>query len=186
MPDRVYLDWNATAPLRPEARAAMIEAMDVVGNPSSVHAEGRAAKMIVEKAREQVAALVSCDTEEVVFTSGATEAAALAAHGRTLACTDLEHDAVTAHRKVQLDVGTEGEPMLDVAADFDLLAVQSSNSETGLLQNNIAWSRHHCANIDPRRRTGKTTAFGDRECRGDCWFRRSSGGGGTRQKGRRD
>ncbi len=76
MPDRVYLDWNATAPLRPEARAAMIEAMDVVGNPSSVHTEGRAAKMIVEKAREQVASLVGCDMEEVVFTSGATEAAA--------------------------------------------------------------------------------------------------------------
>ncbi len=75
MPSRTYLDWNATAPLRPEARAAMIEAMDVVGNPSSVHTEGRAAKMIVEKAREQVAALVGCASEEVVFTSGATEAA---------------------------------------------------------------------------------------------------------------
>ena len=75
MPDRTYLDWNATAPLRPEARAAMIEAMDVVGNPSSVHTEGRAAKAIVEKAREQVAALVGCDREDVVFTSGATEAA---------------------------------------------------------------------------------------------------------------
>jgi len=69
MPSRTYLDWNATAPLRPEARAAMIEAMDVVGNPSSVHTEGRAAKMIVEKAREQVAALVGCASEEVVFTS---------------------------------------------------------------------------------------------------------------------
>ena len=76
MPERTYLDWNATAPLRPEARAAMIAAMDVVGNPSSVHSEGRAAKMMMEKAREQVATLVDCDTEEVVFTSGATEAAA--------------------------------------------------------------------------------------------------------------
>jgi len=84
MPDRAYLDWNATAPLRPEARAAMIEAMDVVGNPSSVHTEGRAAKMIVEKAREQVAALVGCDTEEVVFTSGATEAATLAVSQKAL------------------------------------------------------------------------------------------------------
>ena len=56
----MYLDWNATAPLRPEARAAMLEAMDVVGNPSSVHAEGRAAKAIIEKARGQVAALVGC------------------------------------------------------------------------------------------------------------------------------
>ena len=75
---RVYLDWNATAPLRPEARAVMLQAMDVVGNPSSVHAEGRAAKAMVEKARGQVAALVGCAPDEVVFTSGATEAAALA------------------------------------------------------------------------------------------------------------
>ena len=73
---RVYLDWNATAPLRPEARAAMLEAMDMVGNPSSVHAEGRAAKSIIEKARGQVATLASCPPDDVVFTSGATEAAA--------------------------------------------------------------------------------------------------------------
>jgi len=142
MPDRVYLDWNATAPLRPEARAAMIAAMDVVGNPSSVHAEGRAAKMIVEKAREQVAELVGCASEEVVFTSGATEAAALASHGRRLACTDLEHDAVIAHRAVQLDVGTGGEPVLSGPEEYDLLALQSSNSETGLLQNNSHWAQH--------------------------------------------
>ncbi|MGB1035341.1 MAG: aminotransferase, partial [Primorskyibacter sp.] len=55
MTPRVYLDWNATAPLRPEARTAMIAAMDVIGNPSSVHAEGRAAKSIIERARRQVA-----------------------------------------------------------------------------------------------------------------------------------
>ena len=55
MAERVYLDWNATAPLRPEARAAMAAAMDVIGNPSSVHAEGRAAKMLLERCREQVA-----------------------------------------------------------------------------------------------------------------------------------
>ncbi|MEM9010707.1 MAG: aminotransferase class V-fold PLP-dependent enzyme [Pseudomonadota bacterium] len=75
---RVYLDWNATAPLRPEARAAMLEAMDAVGNPSSVHAEGRAARAIVEKARGQVAALVGCEPQEIIFTSGATEANTLA------------------------------------------------------------------------------------------------------------
>jgi cysteine desulfurase len=74
---RVYLDWNATAPLRAEARAAMIATMDLVGNPSSVHAEGRAARALVEKARAQVAAAVGCKPAEVVFTSGATEAAAV-------------------------------------------------------------------------------------------------------------
>lgn len=77
MKARVYLDWNATAPLRDEARAAMMAAMDVVGNPSSVHAEGRAARALVEKARAQVAAAVGCKPAEVVFTSGATEAAAV-------------------------------------------------------------------------------------------------------------
>ena len=55
MNGRVYLDWNATAPLRPEARAAMASALEVVGNPSSVHAEGRAARAVIERARAQVA-----------------------------------------------------------------------------------------------------------------------------------
>ena len=58
MTDRIYLDWNATAPLRPQARAAVLAALDVSGNPSSVHAEGRAARRLIEEAREQVAALV--------------------------------------------------------------------------------------------------------------------------------
>jgi cysteine desulfurase len=77
MRSRVYLDWNATAPLRQEARAAMVGAMEVAGNPSSVHAEGRAARALVERARAQVAAAVGCKPAEVVFTSGATEAAAV-------------------------------------------------------------------------------------------------------------
>ncbi len=75
---RVYLDWNATTPLRPEARAAMIAAMDVMGNPSSVHAEGRAAKAIIERARGQIAAALGAEGADIVFTSSATEAAALA------------------------------------------------------------------------------------------------------------
>jgi cysteine desulfurase len=93
---RVYLDWNATAPLRPEARAAMLQAMDAVGNPSSVHAEGRAARALVEKARGQVAALAGAEPGEVVFTSGATEAiAAVARQGWALAvASPVEHEAV--------------------------------------------------------------------------------------------
>ena len=75
---RVYFDHNATTPLREEARAAIVAAMDVVGNPSSVHSEGRAAKMLVERARVQVAELVGCLPTQVVFTGSATEAAALA------------------------------------------------------------------------------------------------------------
>ena len=78
MTDRIYLDWNATAPLRPVARAVMLAALDRVGNPSSVHGEGRAARHLVETAREQVAALVGAQARNVVFTSGGTEANALA------------------------------------------------------------------------------------------------------------
>ena len=78
MSERVYLDWNATAPLRPEARAAVLAALDACGNPSSVHAEGRAARRLIETAREQVAALVGANPRNVVFTSGGTEANVLA------------------------------------------------------------------------------------------------------------
>jgi cysteine desulfurase len=75
---RVYLDWNATAPLRDEARAALVAALGIVGNPSSVHAEGRAARHLVEEARGQVAALVRAEPRNVVFTSSGTEANTLA------------------------------------------------------------------------------------------------------------
>ncbi len=78
MPDRVYLDWNATTPLRPEARQAMAAAWEVAGNPSSVHAEGRQARRLVEDARAAVSAAVGARPQDVVFTSGGTEANALA------------------------------------------------------------------------------------------------------------
>lgn len=78
MAQKAYLDWNATAPLRPQARAAMLAAADVVGNPSSIHSEGRAARRLIEDARAQVAALVGAEPRDVVFTSGGTEANMLA------------------------------------------------------------------------------------------------------------
>ncbi|MGJ4939531.1 cysteine desulfurase family protein [Bradyrhizobium sp. HKCCYLS1011] len=78
MPDRVYLDWNATTPLRPEARAAMTAAFDLVGNPSSVHAEGRQARRVIEEARETIARVLGAVPRNVVFTSGGTEANVLA------------------------------------------------------------------------------------------------------------
>src|ERR1700751_4051827 len=78
MRQRVYLDWNATTPLRPEARAAMVAALDLVGNPSSVHAEGREARRLVEEARAAVAGAVGAQPRNVVFTSAGTEANALA------------------------------------------------------------------------------------------------------------
>jgi cysteine desulfurase len=75
---RVYLDWNASAPLRPQAREALTAALELTGNPSSVHGEGRAVRRIIERAREQVAALAGGDPRNVIFTSGGTEANALA------------------------------------------------------------------------------------------------------------
>ncbi len=76
-----YCDHNATAPLRPSCRDAITHALTVTGNPSSVHAHGRAARAIVENAREQVARLVAAKPDQVIFTSGATEANALALWG---------------------------------------------------------------------------------------------------------
>ncbi|MBA85609.1 MAG: aminotransferase [Rhodobacteraceae bacterium] len=132
---RVYLDHNATAPLRPEARAAMIAAMDAVGNPSSVHAEGRAAKAIVEKARAQVASAFGADGADVIFTSGATEGAALACAGRGFMGAPIEHDAVLAWIDASLPVETAGDPAGRVTVtDPENTALQLANSETGVIQ----------------------------------------------------
>jgi len=127
---RAYLDHNATTPLRSEARAAMLAAMDVVGNPSSVHAEGRAAKGIVETARAQIAEAVGASGTDVVFVSGATEAAALALAGRGLKAAPIEHDAVHAWIDPCLPV-VEGAVQADDPAGSTL---QLANSETGIVQ----------------------------------------------------
>ena len=74
-PDRLYLDANASAPLLPEARAALLAALEAGGNPSSIHAEGRAARGLIEDAREAVAGLAGAWARDVIFTSGASEAA---------------------------------------------------------------------------------------------------------------
>lgn len=131
MSGRVYLDWNATTPLRGEAREAMIAAMDVVGNPSSVHREGRAAKALMERARGQIAAALGAEGADIVFTSSATEAAALACAGRGLVCAEVEHEAVSAWCAPALSVNGEGRvAVLDPART----ALQIANSETGIVQ----------------------------------------------------
>ena len=128
---RVYLDWNATAPLRPEAREAMSEAFDVIGNPSSVHAEGRAAKMLLERAREAVAQAAGAQAADVIFTSGATEAAALVMTGRGLAASAIEHDAVRTWSDDSLPADDGGRVAVP---DPSRAALQMANSETGVLQ----------------------------------------------------
>ena len=127
---RIYLDFNATMPLRAEAREAMIAAMDVAGNPSSVHAEGRVAKALVEKARAQVARAFGAEGADVVFVSSATEAAALALAGRNLRGAAIEHDAVYSHIRDVLAVDRDGR----VAVEGGDVTLQLANSETGVLQ----------------------------------------------------
>ena len=165
---RVYLDHNATTPLRAEARAAMGLAMDVTGNPSSVHAEGRAAKAVIERARGQVAALVGADPAEVVFCGSATEAAAqvLAAPWSEVCWSGVEHDCIAVHAHDgwrALPVDADGRVAIagaDMAAAGALIAVQGANSETGVMQDigavlGCAQQRGAVALIDAVQMAGK-------------------------------
>jgi cysteine desulfurase len=131
MTGRAYLDWNASAPLRPEARAAMEAALEAAGNPSSVHAEGRAARAVVERARAQVAEAFGAGAAEIVFTSGATEAAALALAGAGFSGAAVEHDSVAAWIAPDLAVDARGAVAV---ADPARTALQAANSETGIVQ----------------------------------------------------
>ena len=145
---RTYLDWNATAPLRPQARAAMLSALDAIGNPSSPHAEGRRARALIEDAREQVASLVGAKPAEVVFTSGGTEAnnAVLAGSWSEIHCAGVEHDSVLAPARrsgakvIELSVSSNGslsDPTFACVTETSsarLLSVQIANNETGILQ----------------------------------------------------
>ena len=128
---RVYLDWNATAPVRPEARAAMLDAMELLGNPSSVHAEGRAARAIVENARVDIATTLGANSADIVFTGSATEAAALALSGRDLVSSATEHPCVSSWTRADLTCDHNGRILVE---DPSVSAMQCANSETGVLQ----------------------------------------------------
>lgn len=140
---RVYLDHAATAPVRPEVRAAVLAAMDVAGNPSSVHAEGRQARALVERARSVIAqSLGARHADEVAFTSGATEANAMALRGAgvTLASA-VEHPSVLAQPGVEI-VPVDRHGRIDLEAlerrlargDVGRLALMLANNETGVVQ----------------------------------------------------
>jgi cysteine desulfurase len=142
-----YLDWNATAPLRPEAAAAMTEAMTRWGNPSSVHRRGRAARQEIERARAAVAALLGdADPSGVVFVSGGTEANHLALLGAgrdRILVSAVEHDSVrhAVPAAEVVPVGPDGVVALDaldrlLAADLRpaLVSVMYANNETGVIQ----------------------------------------------------
>jgi cysteine desulfurase len=156
MPDRVYLDWNATTPLRHEAREAMVAALDLPGNPSSVHAEGRQARRLVEEARAMVAGAVGALLRNVVFTSGGTEANALAlmpglrrASGppaQRLVVSAIEHASVLAGGRFAIDavsiVGVNSSGVVDLnrlramlaGGPPALVSVMLANNETGAIQ----------------------------------------------------
>ncbi len=156
MSERAYFDWNATAPLREEAKAAMVEALGRTGNASSVHAEGRAARALVETARAEVAALVGAGAKDVIFTSGATEANMLAltpalevgaekAPRDRLFVSAVEHPSVLSGGRFAPELLTElavdATGVVDLATLEQLLAeterplvsVMLANNETGVI-----------------------------------------------------
>jgi cysteine desulfurase len=157
MTERAYFDWNATAPLRPEARAAMLATLDLTGNASSVHAEGRAARQSVEDARLKVAALVGAEAKNVIFTSGATEAnmlaltPALEVGGRKeprdrLFVSGVEHPSVRSGGRFATDrvevLPVTADGLVDLVqlerhllrAERPLASVMLANNETGVIQ----------------------------------------------------
>jgi cysteine desulfurase len=155
MTTRTYLDHNATAPLRAEVRDAMIAAFDVCGNPSSVHAEGREARSLVEAAREKVASLARARPDEVVFTSGGSEANALALAaqgGNAWQCylSAVEHPSVLAGGRFYPESTTRIAVTSDGVVDLEVLArelakhhlggwrpfvsLMAANNETGAIQ----------------------------------------------------
>lgn len=145
-PTPLYFDHNATTPLRPQAEAGMIAALGGVGNPSSVHGFGRAARRLIEDAREQVAALVGVGPESVIFTSGGTEASALAIRGsrpRRVLVSAVEHASVLDADATAARIPVDADGVVDLDALEAMLAashapavvcVMLANNETGVIQ----------------------------------------------------
>ncbi|HEY1472731.1 MAG TPA: cysteine desulfurase family protein [Pseudolabrys sp.] len=157
MSERAYFDWNATAPLRQEAGAAMVASLALAGNASSVHAEGRAARQIIEAAREKVAHLVGAEAKNVTFTSGATEASMLALTPALevagakpwrdrLFVSAIEHPSVLSGGRFAADavekLPVTGDGVVDLnalrsaiaRAERPLVSVMLANNETGVIQ----------------------------------------------------
>ncbi|MDH3740840.1 MAG: cysteine desulfurase [Hyphomicrobiales bacterium] len=147
---RTYLDHNATSPLRPEARQAMLAVLDNPSNASSVHAEGRSARAFLETARDQLAAALGCKRDMITFTSGGTEANNLAIKGSSadsLVLSAIEHpcvaEAAKATGKPVTTVPVDGNGIVDLEAldqavaeaeGTSLVSVMLANNETGAIQ----------------------------------------------------
>jgi cysteine desulfurase len=142
----VYLDHNATTPMRPQAIEAMVEVMRVVGNASSVHGFGRTARGRVDRARQQVASLVGGNAANVIFTSGGTEANNLALRGcgrARVLVSAIEHDSVLTpvEQAERIPVHANGvvdldalQRMLAASTEPAIVAVMLANNETGVIQ----------------------------------------------------
>lgn len=141
----IYMDANASEPLRPEARDAVLMALNVGGNPASLHQAGRAARKIMENARERVAAFTFARPADVIFCAGATEANALAIHalgsGRQILIGATEHDAIRAAAPAAKTIPVLQSGEVDLAALATLLdqhqgalvCLMAANNETGVL-----------------------------------------------------
>lgn len=134
-PDRLYLDHAATTPLVPAAREAMAEALSRWANPSSPHSEGRAARAALEDARKRIGRALDWDGE-ILFTSGASEAIALALKGFDAVASAVEHDAVLAAvgDEARIPVDDQGIAKLGSIASGRRYAIQQVNNETGIIQ----------------------------------------------------
>jgi cysteine desulfurase len=157
--ERSYLDHNATTPVRPEVAAAMARALALPGNASSIHAEGRAARSAVERAREEVAVLVGASARNVIFTSGGTEAAntvltpslrrvgdkaaasLLLAGATEHACVRDGHrfpsdqvERIPVDKQGVVDLSWLGARMERAAGERVLVSIQAANNETGVIQ----------------------------------------------------
>ena len=136
MNQRSYLDYNATAPLREEVREAVVAALCLYGNPSSVHAEGRASRAAIEAARANVAALVGARPEDVIFTSGGTEANAMALAaqaGEAWQCylSAIEHPSVLSGRRFYRETTTTLPVTRDGVIDLEILAKELAKHHLG-------------------------------------------------------
>ncbi len=141
----IYLDYNATTPLLPSARLAMVEAFDYLGNPSSVHAHGRAARKILEKSRTQVAEYFDVPPRNITFTSGATEAnnMILKGFGGNIFVSAVEHDSVLNIRKDATIIPVDNNGIVNLEAltrllknspAIALVCILAVNNETGVIQ----------------------------------------------------
>lgn len=139
----IYLDYNATAPMRDEAKQKMLEVMGPPLNSSSVHSFGRRAKSYLQNARSEVAKLINADIDQVVFTSGGTEANSMIMQlSKSPLVSAIEHDAVIASSKNLdfIDVNSDGSVNLDTLEETikktnpDMISVMWANNETGVIQ----------------------------------------------------